>query len=308
MRVTLALAAFVQPFTSHFDTYTQPQFLALRPHPHGVCFPSFDRTWMVISTHGSCISQKQNSKLCLIKPSIDLEARTLTLNASSANPLVLPLDQAVAVAPEPDERPARLVRVCSDKILGDDCGDVAAQWLSAVIGSTCRLVRQNPTMLRECRLTRAASRVGAQPSVADSTQALSLANESQFLLVSEASMSEVNSRAEIIPNCPPSPVSVDRFRGNLVISGGSPFAEDGWSHIRIGDQEFEITAPCQRCQMVCVNQATGDRTKEPLLALSKFRRHHGATFFGQHLRHLPSESGPCTVSVHDAVTMVVGDV
>ena len=88
------------------------------------------------------------------------------------------------------------------------------------------------------------------------------------------------------------------------LQGGEAFAEDGWDTIRVGGQVFEVTAPCQRCQMVCVDQRTGERTKEPLLALSSFRRHHGATYFGQHLRHCPRDSvgPPFFISVDDDVS------
>eukprot|EP00038_Savillea_parva_P028571 m.65858 g.65858 ORF g.65858 m.65858 type:complete len:918 (+) comp8319_c0_seq3:88-2841(+) len=318
----------------------------------------YDRTWMIVSVHGSCISQKQNSKLALVKPTIDLQSNWLILRATGMDPIAIPLDRptdddngehamahvasngtatttiattattttssaaaaaatdVAAAAPSTSSgtgtgtgaptksRPARLVRVCNDKVLGDDCGDAVAAWLAAVVGVTCRLVRQNPEMHRACRLTRAASRAGQRGGEPDPTQLLSLANESQFLLVSEASMREVNRRAERPPDgSDPVSVSVDRFRGNLIVEGGDPFDEDRWASVRIGTQSFEVTAPCQRCQMVCVDQQTGERTKEPLLALSKFRRHQGATYFGQHLRHMAAESGqqPFVVRVGDAV-------
>eukprot|EP00036_Acanthoecidae_sp_10tr_P015289 CAMPEP_0206292834 /NCGR_PEP_ID=MMETSP0106_2-20121207/3831_1 /ASSEMBLY_ACC=CAM_ASM_000206 /TAXON_ID=81532 /ORGANISM="Acanthoeca-like sp., Strain 10tr" /LENGTH=455 /DNA_ID=CAMNT_0053723421 /DNA_START=180 /DNA_END=1544 /DNA_ORIENTATION=- len=252
----------------------------------------YDRHWMVVNVHGSCISQKQTARLALVRPTVDLKARRLILRAAGVDPLYLPLEQpppGEGPPTEAAERPARLVRVCNDKVLGDDAGDAAAHWLSRVVGVT-----PQAQMQRECRVSRAAMREGKRAGKPDPSQPLSLANESQFLLVSEASMEEVNGWAEPPAELPgeesPPPVSVDRFRGNLVIAGGAAFAEDGWGKVRMGTQVFEVMAPCQRCQMVCVDQQTGERTKEPLLALSKFRRHKGATFFGQHLRHCPTES------------------
>nr|KJB08000.1 hypothetical protein B456_001G058000 [Gossypium raimondii]KJB79468.1 hypothetical protein B456_013G051600 [Gossypium raimondii] len=32
-----------------------------------------------------------------------------------------------------------------------------------------------------------------------------------------------------------------RFRPNLVISGGEPYAEDGWRNLRIGNTYFSVT-------------------------------------------------------------------
>jgi uncharacterized protein YcbX len=179
----------------------------------------------------------------------------------------------------------RLVRVCSDKVVSDDCGDAAAAWLSAVVGETCRLVRQNADAVRLCRLKRAARhRVGAErfkPSSSENNidghetnnntdeeeeaeleeedeegktvnketehddpaqppPKLSLANESQFLLVSEASMDDVNARIASGSDGAEGdgPVSVDRFRGNLVLQVRSFGAAD-----RCGDVLPATCAP-----------------------------------------------------------------
>jgi len=37
-------------------------------------------------------------------------------------------------------------------------------------------------------------------------------------------------------------VSASRFRPNLVVSGGRPYAEDGWRYIRIGNKYFSVSA------------------------------------------------------------------
>ena len=41
----------------------------------------FDREWMVLNELGSCLSQKQEPRLCLIQPSVDLATRKMTLKA-----------------------------------------------------------------------------------------------------------------------------------------------------------------------------------------------------------------------------------
>ena len=38
-----------------------------------------------------------------------------------------------------------------------------------------------------------------------------------------------------------------RFRPNLVVEGGAPFAEDEWKRIRIGGVEFSVAKGCTRC-------------------------------------------------------------
>jgi uncharacterized protein YcbX len=56
------------------------------------------------------------------------------------------------------------------------------------------------------------------------------------LIVSEASVKEVNSRLKKGEK----EVNAATFRPNLVIKGGSPYQEDEWQKIVIGDQIFKV--------------------------------------------------------------------
>ena len=47
-------------------------------------------------------------------------------------------------------------------------------------------------------------------------------------ICTEESMADLNSRME-------KPLSVIRFRPNIVLQGGQPFDEDNWAEITIGD-------------------------------------------------------------------------
>lgn len=41
----------------------------------------YDRNWMVVNQNGVCITQKQEPKLCLINPSIDLKQKIMVIQA-----------------------------------------------------------------------------------------------------------------------------------------------------------------------------------------------------------------------------------
>jgi uncharacterized protein YcbX len=62
-----------------------------------------------------------------------------------------------------------------------------------------------------------------------------------------------------------------------------PFDEDKWRNVRIGDVKFKVIKPCSRCSITTVNQETGERGKEPLKALAKFRNSNGEVLFGQNM-------------------------
>ena len=99
-----------------------------------------------------------------------------------------------------------------------------------------------------------------------------------FLLISEASLVELNSRLE-------TPVPMNRFRPNLVIANCAPFEEDTWKQIRIGEIIFDCVRPCSRCVLTCVDQDTGQKGLEPLQTLASYRKQEKGIMFGQNLVH-----------------------
>jgi uncharacterized protein YcbX len=107
---------------------------------------------------------------------------------------------------------------------------------------------------------------------------VSFADGFPFLLISDASLADLNQRLE-------QPVPMNRFRPNLVVSGCEAFAEDGWQSIRIGSIGFRVVKPCDRCVITTVDQTQGIRGKEPLLTLAQYRRWDGKIWFGQNLIH-----------------------
>lgn len=42
----------------------------------------YDREWMIMKPSGNCLTQKEEPKLCLIYPHLDLDKATLTLTAA----------------------------------------------------------------------------------------------------------------------------------------------------------------------------------------------------------------------------------
>ena len=68
------------------------------------------------------------------------------------------------------------------------------------------------------------------------------------------------------------------------------FQEDSLSRLSIASSStpsqspitVSLRAPCRRCQMVCVDQTTGERRQEPFSTLAKIRRWGGGVWFGVH--------------------------
>lgn len=102
-------------------------------------------------------------------------------------------------------------------------------------------------------------------------------------------------------------IPMDRFRPNIVVGPDDneqmlPFEEDRWRELRAGNVTMFAAWACARCIIPETNQATGERGKSVLRALSAFRRGidaHDASnkgvFFGQNILHVAQNDATLTV-------------
>lgn len=160
-----------------------------------------------------------------------------------------------------------------------------SEWISERVGRPLRLVwQEEPTQRRMS---------GAHGGLVGDT--LSLADAGPLLLTSEASLAQlqewVDARAaEDDPGAgAASPLSMVRFRPNVVIDGGEPFAEDGWGTLRIGEVRFRTAEVCDRCVMTTIDPETIVAGKEPIRTLARHRTWDGKTWFGTRL--VPLDEG-----------------
>jgi uncharacterized protein YcbX len=216
-----------------------------------------DRRWMVVGDDGRFLSQREHPRLAMVR--VRLDADLLVLDA----PEMPPLD----VSSDPETGPVARVQVWDDECPAFDEGRDAAGWFSEHLGCSARLVRLAGDDARPLGSS------SAQPG-----DRVSFADGYPFLLLSTASLDELNRRLSL-------PVSMDRFRPNIVVEGCKAHAEDGWHRVRIGDVVFRIAKPCARCVVTTVDQATGERGREPLRTLSTYRSVDGQVLFGQNLVH-----------------------
>ncbi|KAM5238900.1 mitochondrial amidoxime reducing component 2 isoform 1-T1 [Ctenodactylus gundi] len=245
-----------------------------------------DRFWLVIDQTGNMVTARQEPRLVLI--SFTCNGDTLTLGAAYTLDLLLPLKT-------PTTNPVHTCRVHGMEVQGRDCGDAAAQWITDFLGTQpYRLVAFEPHMqLRSSQKAR--SPFGPSDKVAYS-------DASPYLLLSEASLADLNSRLE-------KQVTASNFRPNLVIAGCGAFAEDSWDEIVIGDVKLKRVMACSRCILTTVDPDTGvlDR-KEPLETLRSYRQcdpsqkklYGTLPLFGQYF----VLGNPGTIRVGDAVYLV----
>ena len=209
-----------------------------------------DREWMVVDVAGRFVSQRTEPRLASITTAIT--PASLVLSAPGSDPLQVPLDQSGMASP---------VTVWNDTVPGIDQGTAAAAWLSARLTGDYRLVRFDPAARRICNPEYAGDS-GAHTGFADAYP---------LLVLSEASLDDLNARLA-------TPLLIDRFRPNLLLSGVDAYDEDYIDRIVCGDVALKMVKPCTRCEVTTIDQRTLQRGVEPLRTLAGYR--HNALLDG----------------------------
>jgi uncharacterized protein YcbX len=239
-----------------------------------------DRRFMVVhEADGLFLTQRAHPRMALIETALTRDA--LTLSSPGHGAVTIPFTASLGL---------RQVTVWKSTVTADDCGNEPAQWLSRFLGGSLRLVRMGAAFRRP--MTKSAARPGDVVTFADAEP---------FLVVSEASLADLNDRLAAKGEAP---LLMNRFRPNLVVAGCAPYEEDNWNRLRIGAMIFRNGGLCARCPITTTNQETAERGKEPLKTLAGYRR--DATDptdvnFGTNLIH---ETKTGTVRVGDAVTLL----
>ena len=222
-----------------------------------------DRAWMVVDARGDFVSQRECPRMALIQPRIT--TYDVVLRAPGMLALHLGIDTV--------EQPVR-VRVWDDAVPAFDMGDVAAQWFTDFLGRSARLVRCDPSHRRLSSL-RWTGGIEAPNLFSDGFP---------LLVTSEASLMELNGR---LARAAHDPVTMARFRPNLVLAGVQAHDEDRLGVLRINTgasvAEIKPAKPCARCPIPDIDPATAlfnPAVSHTLQTYRRDRRLDGAVTFG----------------------------
>jgi len=235
-----------------------------------------DRRWLVVDPDGLQITARETPALALVRPMFadgDEDPGALR-NVDGALWLTAPTLPRLRVD-VPVTRDARSVQIWSDAVDGHDAGDTVADWLTAAIGRPCRLVR----LADDARRPLKAKYAGSLPT---DGRRVAFSDGAPLLILGQSSVDALSAR---LVETGGEPMSVARFRPNILLSYTTAHEEDSWSMIRIGAVRIAIGAPCERCVMTTVDPITAEKGVEPLRTLATYRRQHGAVMFGMNATH-----------------------
>jgi uncharacterized protein YcbX len=218
----------------------------------------YDRRWMLVDLNNVFISQRDVHKLALMKLSI-------TDNGIRVDYRVKGSSYTIPFQPQNNQFAG--VTIWDDTCTGQFVSGEADQWFSAMLEMPCRLVYMPDETHRitDQRYTSADS-------------ITSFSDAYPFLLIGQSSLDDLNSKlTETLP--------IDRFRPNIVFTGGEAYQEDLMHTLHIGGVTFYGVKLCARCVMTTIDQQTAVMAKEPLKTLARYRFKNNKIMFGQNLAH-----------------------
>jgi len=223
----------------------------------------YDRRWMLVDENNRFLTLREYPKMARIK--VELYERGLKIESLeyAGADLKIPF--------EADEAGFESVTIWNATVDARRVGKDADNWFSDMLGGNCRLVFMPENSLRPVDTTSGFAPPGKFTAFADAYP---------FMMLGEASMEDLNNRMQI-------PLTVDRFRPNIVFSGGFPYQEDEMEEFTIGDILFTCLENCARCIIPNIDPEKGIRNKdnEPLKTLSKYRMRNKKIEFGRNVVH-----------------------
>ena len=251
-----------------------------------------DRRWLVVDGAGRFISQREEPALAgviaaypaagadQVTADHPLPTDAITLSAAGHPPLKVAM-------PWPDDDTEMVpVAVWESRLRAAAAGQEADDWLGRLLDRDARLVYLDDPTRRE-----------VDQDYGDPADRVSFADGYPLLLTSAGSLEALG---DWLAEDGHPPVPMNRFRPSVVVEGARAWAEDGWRRIRIGTVTFRVVKPCGRCVVTTIDQATGQRGRQPLELLGRRRRFGQQLVFGQNL--IPDAPG--SIRVGDPVQVL----
>lgn len=233
----------------------------------------FDRRWMLVDSEGIFLTQRTYPKMALLQVELGDTGLIVFDKRNPEDTLQIPYNLISDLEIE--------VEIWDDRVIAKMVDPGLDTWFSEKLGMPCHLVIMPESTQRK---------VSSKYAVND--ESVSFADGMPYLILGQESLNDLNSRLE-------NPVLIDRFRPNIVFSGGHSYVEDSWKRIRIGAVEFQVVKPCARCVLTTIDQETGFQGKEPLKTLAGYRTIGNKVYFAQNMVAL--ETG--TIRIGDQIIM-----
>lgn len=208
----------------------------------------YDRRLMLIDEDGRFMTQRTRPEMCRFNLYLHDDYITII---DKTNTQILPIEIKLNQYWKGETIRAS---IWNDEVEVIEFDSISSDWFSKIFRENCKLVifpEQNNRRI--------------DPEYSPEYHDVSLADGYPVLMISQESLDLLNSKLNY-------PVEINRFRPNIVCSGGKSHEEDFLRKFQIGTNIFAAVKPCARCSLTTVNPETGEVGVEPLKTLSSYRK------------------------------------
>jgi uncharacterized protein YcbX len=241
-----------------------------------------DRRFLVVDDDNRHVTAREDARLLSVS-AVERGGSELILHGPHADPIVVHVLG----------RPTTKVQIWRDEVSAVRPSAEADAWFSALLGRDVGLVWLDDPTSRP-----------VNPAYGAPGDTVSFADGYPLLLTATASLSQLNdwitATAAERGEFDVEPLTMRRFRPNVVIETTEPFAEDGWWRVRIGSVPFRVAKGCDRCVLTTIDPDTLVKGHEPIRTLARHRKRDGKVWFGVNL--IPDGTGP--VWLHEDVEVL----
>ena len=217
----------------------------------------YDRRWMLVDNNNKFLTQREHPKMCLLQTLIEKDELIIFYKNDKDDKIKIPL--------HPIPTDTVKVNVWDDECEAQYISEAADKWFTKQLSMDCRLVYMPDSEKRM-----------VEKEYAHEDEIAAFSDGYPLMIIGQASLDELNSRlTEHIP--------MDRFRPNIVFTGGKAFDEDLMEQLSINDINLFGVKLSSRCVLTTINQANAQKGKEPLKTLAGYRQHSNKIYFGQNL-------------------------
>lgn len=225
-----------------------------------------DRRWMLVDETGKFMTIRSDRRLARFSTHV---GDKLTVRHEGAPDCEIPLST---------EGKGEPVSVWGDVVEAVEASLKASAWFSDILSMDCRLVYMPEATRRP---------LGDQ----DPSECVSFADSSPVLVATESSLAAINAMLA-------TPVTMNRFRANVVLRGAEAWDEESWSGITVNNHAYRMRKRCGRCIVTTLDPITGESLgDEPLRTLSRERLFGKSACFGTY--YVPLGTG--SIRVGDVV-------
>jgi uncharacterized protein len=216
-----------------------------------------DRRWMLVDDNNIFLSQRTYPQMALLQPTETANGIVVTYKNNPQQSITIPFYN--------EGKNTIQVSIWDDVCEAIEVSILCNKWFSEILQTNCKLVYMPDDTKRLVDKRYAAN-----------NEVTSFSDGYPILIIGQTSLDHLNEKLD-------EPIPMDRFRPNIVFTGGHAHIEDEMELFTINDLNFLGVKPCSRCVMTTINQQNIKKGKEPLKTLATYRTKNNKIYFGQNV-------------------------